>query len=122
LTGHDPVELSVPVVINVSKRFYESFGQENTDELVNVLNTVDANYRDEFRDLFAAHFGTLRAEMATVRAEMQTLKATMEGRLDTFEQRIEGRLKGLKSELVMWIVGLWFVSVALPLLIKAWNG
>lgn len=111
----------MPVALKLS-RFYELIGQEAADEFVDALNSIDANYREEFRDLFAAHFGTVRAEMATVRAEMAALRATLDGRISTFEQETRGALKAMKSELVGWLVGLWFVSVALAIVTKAFGG
>ena len=112
----------MPVALKFSRRFYELIGQEAADEFVNALNAVDANYREEFRDLFAAHFGTVRAEMATIRAELAAHRATIDGRIAAFEQEVRGALKGLKSELVGWLVGLWFVSVALAILTRAFSG
>ena len=83
---------------------------------------VDANYGNEFRDLFAAHFGTVRAEMVTVRAELAAHRAILDGRIASFEHEVRGTLKGMKSELVGCLVGLWFVSVALAILTKAFSG
>ena len=112
----------MPVVIKPSQRFYEWFGQENMDELMNMMSAMDEAYRHEFRDLFAANFGTVRAEMSALRAEVESRLQRVEGRMDAFEQKVTGDLKGMKSELIGWMVGLWFVSVALAILTRAWSG
>ena len=74
----------MPVTATLSRKFYEQFGDELTNELVNWMNQVDAGYRAEFRELFEVHFsrfdakleqrlselkGDLRTEIAASRAE-----------------------------------------------------
>src|SRR5207253_11000002 len=128
--------------------FYDKFGQEVTNEFVDALNAVDTSYRAEFRELFSSHFGQLRAETdklavelraetdklaVALRSEMKQLEAGLkanvdiriaglEGRMDAFQEKATGDLKAMKSELVGWMVGLWFVSVALAILARAWTG
>jgi hypothetical protein len=72
----------VPVTVKLSKRFYETFGDEVADELVGLLNAADDAYRREFRDLFEAHFGRLEA-------------------------RVDAKLEALKSELLRWMFLFW---------------
>ncbi len=75
----------MPVTARLSRKFYEKFGDELTNELVEWFNQVDAAYRSEFRDLFDAHFGRLDAKLAQglaeLRAEFHTLVSAMETRL-----------------------------------------
>ncbi len=75
----------MPVTARLSRKFYEKFGDELTNELVEWFNQVDAAYRSEFRDLFDAHFGRLDAKLAQglaeLRAEFRTLVSGMETRL-----------------------------------------
>lgn len=135
----------MPVAIKLSKRFYDTFGQEVTNELVDALNAVDTSYRAEFRELFSAHFGQLRAEMerlaAQLRGEMNQLGTELrgemkqlelrldaridrlEGRMTAFEQKLSGDLKAMKSHLVAWMVGLWFATAGLAILARIfWEG
>jgi hypothetical protein len=90
----------VPVTAKLSKKFYDTLGDEVTNELVAWLNAVDDSYRTEFRDLFAANFGRLEAEMraleARLQAELRTLEARVEARFDRFEARM------LRWMLVFW--------------------
>ncbi len=123
---------SVPVTLKLSKRFYGTFGQEVTNELVDTLNAVDISYRAEFRELFGAHFGQLRTEMdklaVELRAEMKQIESRFEsrfiqqdGRIAAFQEKLSGDLKSMKPELIGWMVGLSFVSVALGILTRAWT-
>ncbi len=69
---------SMPVA-KLSREFYERFGDKVTDELVNCLNSIEASYRAEIKDLFAAHFGRfeekLERRLAELRVEIHSVKA-----------------------------------------------
>ena len=41
----------MPVTARLSRRFYEQFGDEVTNELVEWFNSVDATYRGDLREL-----------------------------------------------------------------------
>lgn len=75
----------MPVTARLSRTFYEKFGDDVTNELVEWFNQVDATYRSEFRDLFEVHFGRLDAKLgqgiAELRAEFETGIAHVETRL-----------------------------------------
>lgn len=63
-------------IAKLSREFYAKFGDKLTDELVNCLNSIEASYRAELRDLFDAHF-------------------------ERFEERLERRLTDSKGELAV---------------------
>jgi hypothetical protein len=69
---------SMPVA-KLSREFYDRFGDKVTDELVNCLNSIEASYRAEIKDLFAAHFGRfeekLERRLAELRVEIHSVKA-----------------------------------------------
>ncbi len=69
---------SMPVA-KLSREFYDRFGDKVTDELVNCLNSIEASYRVEIKDLFAAHFGRfeekLERRLAELRVEIHSVKA-----------------------------------------------
>ncbi|MBI4421385.1 MAG: hypothetical protein HY560_11225 [Gemmatimonadetes bacterium] len=56
-------------VARLSRAFYEKFGDQITDELVNCLNAIETSYRSELRDLFDAHFGRFEAKLEQRLAE-----------------------------------------------------
>ena len=41
----------MPIAAKFSEAFYQKFGHEATDELVEYLNTIDATYRSELERL-----------------------------------------------------------------------
>jgi len=116
----------VPVTAKLSRNFYEKFGDELTNELVDWLNQVDATYRSDLRELNELNFARfdakleqraaqldakidqraaeLRAEFAGLRAELQTGLARLEGGLLARIGMVEGRLARLT--ILLWITAM----------------
>jgi hypothetical protein len=105
----------MPVTAKLSRKFYEQFGDELTNELVEWLNQVDASYRAEFRDLFEVNFARFDAKLdqraAEIRAELgetftRELAAARVGWRDGLAAaRVEWR-DGLAAARVEWRDGL----------------
>lgn len=72
----------MPVTAKLSRRFYDTFGDETTNELVDWFNGVDTQYKSELKELADAYYGRFRAEL---RAE----------------------LAGLRSEMIKWMFLFW---------------
>jgi hypothetical protein len=90
----------MPVTARLSRRFYERFGDDITNELVDWLNSVDATYQASLRDMNEANFARSDAKMeqrfAAFGSRMDALEAKVEGRLDAFGVRMdafEGRFE-----------------------------
>ncbi len=62
----------MPVTAKLSRKFYDTFGDEIANELVEWFNRVDAAYRSEFRDLFEIHFARFDAKLEQRLAEVKT--------------------------------------------------
>lgn len=62
----------MPVTAVLSKKFYETFGEEVTNELVNWFNAVDATYRSQLRDINEANFARFEAKLGERLAELDT--------------------------------------------------
>jgi len=80
---------SFRVTAKLSRKFYERFGDELTNELVEWFNQVDATYRSDFRDLFQVNFDRLDAKL---------------------EQRVshmEAKMEQMKAELLRWNFLFW---------------
>lgn len=71
----------MPVTAKLSRKFYETLGDEVANELVEWFNQVDATYRADLRELNELNYqrfeakleqriGELRAEMKDMRAEL----------------------------------------------------
>ena len=129
----------MPVTAALSKKFYDTFGEEVTKELVNWLNAVDADYRGqlrEFNELNFARFdakleqraagldakieqlGTeLRAEMKAGLAELRT--EMMAGLAELRTEMAKGFEK-LGSGLLKWLFTFW-ASVVLAIVLLAFR-
>lgn len=94
----------MPVTAKLSRRFYEQFGDEVTNELVNWFNAVDETYRNQLRELNELNWerfrSELRAEGASIRAELDKRLSTIEAKLASLEaafpaseERAEARLQ-----------------------------
>jgi len=76
----------MPVTARLSRKFYETFGEELTDELVELLNQVDMNYRSELRELNELNFGR-------------------------FESKLDQRIAEVRAELLKWMFLFWAGTV-----------
>ncbi len=72
----------MPVTARLSRRFYETFGEDVTNELVDWFNSVDATYRDDLREI---------NELNYVR----------------FDAKLEQRLAQLETKLIRWMFAFW---------------
>ena len=102
-------------VAKLSREFYEKFGDKLTDELVNCLNSIEASYRAELRELFDAHFGRfdekLERRLLDTKAELGIAKAELGIKIEHL--RVE--LHSTKADVLKWSLGLW-VPVALAVI------
>ena len=121
----------MPVTVKLSKRFYDTFGEEIANEFVEWFNLVDAAYRSEIAELFGVHFGRFDAKLeqriAELRADLRTELERRIGALDAkLEQRVADVREGLallegrmvarlalsETRLIRWMFAFWAASVA----------
>jgi hypothetical protein len=99
----------VPVTAKLSRKFYEKFGDDIANELVDWFNMVDATYRSELRELNELNYARFDAKLdqrvAELRAEMQVGFATVYARL-------EQRLAQLETRLTKRMFGFWIAQAA----------
>ena len=67
----------MPVTAKLSRKFYETFGDELANELVEWFNQVDATYRADLRDLNELNFARFDAKLEQRVAELRELKAEL---------------------------------------------
>ena len=133
----------MPVTAKLSRKFYEKFGDDIANELVEWFNSVDATYRSDLRELNELNFARFRSEteagfaradakleqrIAELRAELQTEMragftqadakmvagfARVDQRLAEFETRLTRRLLNFWIAQAATTVGLVFVVVKL---------
>lgn len=134
----------MPVTAKLSQRFYQAFGDDVTNELVEWFNRVDATYRADLRELnelnFARFDATVGQRFAESDAKWEGRFAAFDARFAAFEVkwtkdladfqtqvvrqfgRIETQLAEMRAETqsalltqTRWMVGIW-ATVALALL------
>src|SRR5438105_14229221 len=86
----------MPVTAVLSKKFYEKFGEDITNELVNWFNAVDATYRADLRDLNERNFARFDAKLEQRLAEAD---AKWQGRWHQHDVKIAE----LKNKLDKWM-------------------
>ena len=86
----------MPVTARLSRRFYETLGDDIANELVEWFNQVDATYRADLRELnelnFARFDAKLEQRIAELRAELREEIAALGGQL-------RAEITGLRVEL-----------------------
>jgi hypothetical protein len=87
----------MPITAKLSRRFYERFGDEITNELVDWLNSVDATYQASLRELNEINFARFDAKL--------------EQRIAGVESRIGQRIAESESRMIRWMVTLWTGSI-----------
>ena len=71
----------MPVTAKLSRKFYERFGDDLTNELVEWFNQVDATYRSELRGINALNWARFEAKLEQRIAELRTDLAHLETKL-----------------------------------------
>src|SRR5437870_7452856 len=107
----NPSEGPMPVTAKLSRKFYETFGDEIANELVEWFNQVDATYGSELRELNGLNFARFEAKLEQRIAELRAELATLEGRLLARLGVVEGRFGTLEGRLVRWLFLFWVASL-----------
>ena len=101
----------MPVTAVLSKKFYEKFGEDVTNELVNWFNEVDATYRSDLRDLnelnFARFDTKLEQRVAQLDAKWDGRWAQLDAKFAAIESRFELRMAGFETRITRWMFLFW---------------
>jgi hypothetical protein len=94
----------VPVTATLSRKFYEKFGDDIANELVNWFNQVDATYRNDLRELnelnFARFDAKLEQRVAQLDAKLEQRAAQVDAKLAALEGRLLARIGVLEGGLI----------------------
>ena len=116
------------VTAKLSRKFYEKFGDDIANELVEWFNAVDATYRSDLRELNERNFALFDAKLeqrlaeqdakwerrvAELRADMQVGFMSMDVKLEQLETRLTKRLFGFWIAQAATTGGLVFAVVKL---------
>jgi hypothetical protein len=94
----------VPVTARLSGKFYERFGDDIANELVEWFNAVDSTYQGQVKEINDLNW-----------ARMEARFDVFESRMDTFESRMEARFEKFRSEMLLWMFAFWTATV-IPLI------
>lgn len=93
----------MPVTARLSKAFYDRFGDDIVDELVEWLNQVDATYRSDLRELnelnFARFDAKLEQRLASLDAKIDLRIAEVDRRMAATEARLDKRISDVEATL-----------------------
>ena len=88
----------MPVTAKLSREFYDRLGDKVVDELVGLLNDMDATFRAELRELNDRNF--------------QRFEAKLEQRVGILGADLRTEMADLKAELIKWMFLFWLGTVA----------
>ena len=94
-------------VAKLSREFYDRFGDKLTDELVNCLNSIEASYRAESKDLFAAHFGRFEERLAHFEERFEHRLAATKAELRQEIAQLRVEVHSVKADVIKWTAVFW---------------
>jgi len=101
----------MPGTAKLSRKFYDTFGDEIANELVEWFNQVDATYRGDLRELNELNFGRFDAKLeqrvAELDAKIEQRYAQLDAKVDQRMAELRKDLADMKSELVRWMFMFW---------------
>jgi len=101
----------MPVTARLSKKFYDTFGDDITKQLVDWFNKVDATYRTELRELNELNFGRFDAKLeqraAQLDAKLDQRIAEVKGALGMLESRLDARMAAFEARIIKWMFLFW---------------
>jgi len=104
-----PTGCLVPVTAKLSRQFYDRFGDEIANELVEWFNQVDATYRGDLRELNELNFARFDAKLEQRFAESDV---KLERRFAQQDAKWEQRFAGLETRLLRWMFLFWATNLA----------
>ena len=90
----------MPVTAKLSRKFYETLGDDVTNELVDLLNQMDTTYRTELREINELNYARFEARL--------------DHRLADFRTEFRQGLADQRAELLKWMFLFW-VGTVVPL-------
>ena len=87
----------MPIAARLSKKFYDKFGEDLAQEMVDWFNQMDQTYRDDLKALNELNFARFDAKLEQRTAELGA------------ELRIE--MARLRAELIKWMFVFWLGTV-----------
>ena len=99
----------MPVTVKLSRKFYDKFGDDIANELVEWFNMVDATYRSELREQNEVNFARFDAKLEQRMAE---LRAELTSRIAEVRTDMQVGLERLETRLTKRLFGFWVAQAA----------
>ena len=106
----------MPVTVKLSKRFYDTFGEDVANELVGLLNVVDAASRADLTRLADEYHARLRGELERFATKEDLERFATKADLERYATKddlavLRGELRAdmaaLKADLMKWMLVFW---------------
>lgn len=116
----------MPVTARLSRKFYETFGDDIVTELVEWFNQVDATYHADLRELNELNFARFEAKLEQ-RFTQQDAKweqrfaqqdAKWEQRLGALCTEIHADIHATRADLIKWMFLFWAGTALAGLLLR----
>ncbi len=100
----------------LSRRFYDHFGDELTNEFVDLINGMDTTYKSELREMnelnFARFDAKLEQRVAELRAEIVATRGETRMEITALRAEMRTEMQAQKADLIKWMF-LFFTGSAL---------
>lgn len=98
----------MPVTARLSKRFYDTLGEEIANELVEWFNAVDLTYRTDLRELNDLNFARFEAKLEQRGAE---LGAALRQEMAELRTEMHQEMAELRVGLIRWMFVFWMGTI-----------
>ena len=109
----------MPITARLSRRFYDKFGDDIVNELVEWLNQVDLAYRSELQRVNDAHLlqsdAKLEQRLAEFGAELRT---ELRGEMQALKAELRIEMHAMKADIIKWMFLFWAGTALGGLLLK----
>ena len=106
----------MPVTAKLSRKFYEKFGDDVANELVDWFNMVDATYRSDLRELnelnYARFDAKLEQRIAELKAEFNSRITELRAEMRLGFKNADVKLEQLETRLTKRMFGFWVAQTA----------
>jgi hypothetical protein len=99
----------MPVTVKLSRKFYDTLGDEITNELVDWFNKMDATSRSDLRELNALNFARFDAKLEQRAAQ---LEAKIEQRIAEVRAEMRTGFAEQRAAMVKWMFLFWAANAA----------
>ena len=97
----------MPFTAKLSRRFYDKFGDDIANELVELLNRVDTEYRTELREQNELNFARFDAKLDQRVAEVRGEIAALRGESAALRSDLRAEMQSFKAEMIKWMFLFW---------------